>query len=388
MYLARDPAIDRTVAIKVARVHDVELRERFLREARATGRLNHPNIVTIFDVGDHGGEPFIAMEYVPGRTLAQIVERKVPLPLPRRLRMLRELCDGLACAHAQGIVHRDVKPANLIAHNDTGALTILDFGIARLSASGATMTGTGIVGTPHYMAPEQIEGAHIDQRCDVFSSGLVFYELLSYRRAFDGESPTAVLYKILHDDPAPLSRLAPDLDSGLAAIVARAIEKRPDERYQHMNELLADLDSVIARLGAEEQETETAVLPQRDGAASTGVAAGRTSGPASDALAPRRHDAAQESAEQAARHDPDDKGVQEAFDGYVGDRRSRGVDEHLANARAHLQDLALTRASESVDLALELQPESAEAQQLRRDIDTRRATNRGTGASRAGPRGR
>ena len=376
LYLARDPAIDRTVAIKVARVNNVELRERFLREARAAGRLNHPNIVTIFDVGDHAGEPFIAMEYVPGRTLAQIVERNVPLPLPRRLRMLRELCDGLACAHAQGIVHRDVKPANLIAHDDTGALTILDFGIARLSASGATMTGAGMVGTPHYMAPEQIEGAHIDQRCDVFSSGLVFYELLSYRRAFDGESPTAVLYEILHNDPAPLSGLAPDLDSGLAEIVARAIEKRPAERYQHMNELLADLDGVIARVGVEEHETETTVVSQRDDAASTGATAGRTPGPASDALAQGHHDAAQEVA-QPALLGADDERVPQAFARIVDVRRSREVDEHIANARAHLQDLALTRASESVDLALQLQPESAEAQQFRRDIETRRTTNRG-----------
>ena len=152
LYLARDPTIDRRVAIKVAHVQDAELRQRFLREARATGRLDHRNIVTIFDVGEHGGEPFIAMEYVPGRTLAEIVRERAPLPILPRLRMLRELCDGLAYAHAQGVVHRDVKPANLMVRDDSGALTILDFGIARLAD---TLTGDGVmIGTPNYMAPE------------------------------------------------------------------------------------------------------------------------------------------------------------------------------------------------------------------------------------------
>ena len=263
LYLARDPAIDRTVAIKVARVHSVELRQRFLREARATGRLNHRNIVTIFDVGEHAGEPFIAMEYVPGRTLAEIVRGNTPLPLLRRLRMLRELCDGLAYAHSQSIIHRDVKPANLISRENSGALTILDFGIARLSDA-LTSSGPAMIGTPNYMAPEQIDGVHIDHRCDIFAVGLVFYELLSYRRAFGGDSPTAVIYKIVHEQPVPLAEVVPDLDSGLIRAIDRALAKRADDRYQHLSELIADLDAAIVRIEEEERERDSTILVRRE----------------------------------------------------------------------------------------------------------------------------
>lgn len=257
LYLARDPAIDRTVVLKVARVDNAERRDIFLREARATGRLRHPNIVTVFDVGEHDGEPFIAMEYVPGKTLAEIVSGDARLPLARRLRMLRELCDGLAYAHGQGIVHRDIKPANLIARDDSGVLTILDFGIARLGD--ATTIGAGMIGTPHYMAPEQVEGGHVDHRCDIFAVGLVFYELLSYRRAFDGESPTTVLYQIVHDEPAPLASLVPDLDPGLVRIVDRAVQKRAADRYQQLGDLVADLDACIAGAGQSGQAAESPI---------------------------------------------------------------------------------------------------------------------------------
>ena len=255
LYLARDPTIDRRVAIKVAHVQDAELRQRFLREARATGRLDHRNIVTIFDVGEHGGEPFIAMEYVPGRTLAEIVRERAPLPIPPRLRMLRELCDGLAYAHAQGVVHRDVKPANLMVRDDSGALTILDFGIARLAD---TLTGDGVmIGTPNYMAPEQIVGGGVDHRCDIFAVGLVCYELLSYRRAFDGDTPTAVTYRIVHEEPTPLRELVPDLPESLLTLVERATVKRVGDRFQQMSEVLAELDAAIAGVEKDGREPES-----------------------------------------------------------------------------------------------------------------------------------
>ena len=223
----------------------------------ATGRLQHPNIVTVFDVGEHDGEPFIAMEYVPGQTLAEIVSGDARLPLARRLRMQRELCDGLAYAHSQGIVHRDIKPANLIARDDSGVLTILDFGIARLGD--ATTIGAGMIGTPHYMAPEQVEGRHVDHRCDIFAVGLVFYELLSCRRAFDGDSPTSVLYRIVHDEPVPLASLVPDLDRGLVRIVDRAVQKRAADRYQQLSDLIADLDACIARAGESGRAAESTI---------------------------------------------------------------------------------------------------------------------------------
>ena len=394
LYLARDQTIDRTVAVKVARVSSVELRERFLREARATGRLNHRNIVTIFDVGEHDGEPFIAMEYVPGRTLAEIVRGNTPLPLLRRLGMLRELCEGLAYAHGESIIHRDVKPANLIAREDTGALTILDFGIARLKDA-VTVTGGAMVGTPNYMAPEQIEGAQVDHRCDIFAVGLVFYELLSYRRAFDGDSPTAVIYRIVHEEPVPLAELAPDLDPGVIAIVARALAKRAGDRYQHLSELLVDLEAAIARVEDEDREPESTILLRRDDQPPAASSSGSGPRMSRSELVARREaqltehldaanaaldtglcDAAQAAAEQAALLDLDDDRVLQVLERIAAVRLALQVEEHLSKARGHLEELALTKASESVDLALQLQPESSAAQQLRRDIETRRTINR------------
>lgn len=395
VYLARDLAIDRTVAIKVARVQSVELRERFLREARATGRLNHPNIVTIYDVGEHEGEPFIAMEYVPGRTLAEIIGRRTPLSPEQRLRMVRELCDGLAYAHGQGIVHRDVKPANLIAREDTGALTILDFGIARLSDA-LTMTGGGVIGTPHYMAPEQVQGGQVDQRCDIFAVGLVLYELLSYRRAFDADNPTAVIYKIVHEQPVPLVELMPELDAGVRAIVERALAKKAGERYQNLRDLLVDLDGALGRIQQEDRDAEATVssAPAEEETWATSPAGGRAAASRAALLARREErlrehldaadaaldndlcDAAQTAAEQAALIDPDDDRVLRTLERIGAVRLSQQVDAHLARARGHLENRALTRASESVEAVLQLQPKSRPARQLRREIESFRKINR------------
>ena len=394
LYLARDLAIDRTVAIKVARVHSVELRERFLREARATGRLNHPNIVTIHDVGEHDGEPFIAMEYVPGRTLAEIISSRTPLPLRQRLRRVRELCDGLAYAHGQGIVHRDVKPANLIAREDTGALTILDFGIARLSDA-VTMTEGGVVGTPNYMAPEQVQGGQVDHRCDIFAVGLVLYELLSYRRAFDADNPTAVIYKIVHEQPVPLVELMPELDAGVRAIVERALAKNADGRYENLRDLLVELDAAVGRTQENERNAEATVpLASADETWTPSPSGDRAAASRAQLLARREErlqehldaaraalakdlcDAAQAAAEQAALIDPDDKRVLRTLERISAVRLARQIDEHLAKARGHLEDRALTRASESVEAALQLQPKSRPALQLRRDIEGLRKVDR------------
>lgn len=398
LYLARDPAIDRTVAIKVARVHSVELRQRFLREARATGRLNHRNIVTLYDVGEHGGEPFIAMEYVPGRTLAAIIHRRTPLPLLRRLRILRELCDGLAYAHGQNIIHRDVKPANLIVRHDTGALKILDFGIARLQdaltvTSGAPGGTPG--GTPHYMAPEQVAGADVDHRCDIFSVGLVCYELLSYRRAFDGDNATSVLYRVAHDEPAPLAGLAPELGSDLIAIVERALAKQPERRYQNLQDLLAELDTVIGRVEEEgggrdsvgpvpaDEEPTAATEPDSPSSPSRAELVARrdeelaSSLEAARAALEKEHwDAAQTATERAALLAPHDDRVLRAFERIAAGRADQQLDEHLSIARGYLENLELTLAAESVESALVLQPRSPAGLELRREIQSRLTLNR------------
>ncbi len=255
LYLARDPAIDRLVAIKLLKDgFDDAVRERFAREARATGRLRHPNIVTVFDVGEHENRPFIAMEYVPGETLAQLITRRAPVRVVEKLAILEDLCAGLHYAHAEGIVHRDIKPANVIL-DTSGTIKILDFGIARAGESGITNAGD-FVGTLNYMSPEQISGEHVDHRTDVYAVGALAYELLSYRRAFPGTIQDGALFRILHSALASLDSVVPGIDPEITQIIERAMAKERDERYQDLAELRQDLGAVRDRLVEFEPESD------------------------------------------------------------------------------------------------------------------------------------
>jgi serine/threonine protein kinase len=247
VYLAHDPVIDRLVAVKVLRtaLDDEGMRERFAREVRSTGGLVHRNIVTVHDAGEHQGLPFIAMEFVDGRTASDIIQKQEPLALDQRLALVEDLCSALAYAHQRGIIHRDIKPANLIIGLD-GVLRILDFGIARLvDASRASFT---TVGTPGYMAPEQILGDRVDHRSDLFGVGLVMYELLSYTRAFPGATLPRIMHAVLHEEPQPLREVMPGLDEGLIAIVERALRKSPDERYPDAVAMATDIRAARERL--------------------------------------------------------------------------------------------------------------------------------------------
>lgn len=247
LFLAWDPDLEREVAIKVLNRDEEELRKRFLREARAVARLRHPHIVTVFDVGEHEGQPFIAMEYIPGVTLATIIGQNRSVETRRKLEWMEDLCDGLAYAHEAGIVHRDIKPANLMIGGD-GALKILDFGVARiLQAAGLTQAGS-IVGTLNYMSPEQVAGEEVDRRGDVFAVGAVLYELLSYRKAFPGGLSDGVLHDILQGEPRPLASRVPGVDPELVRIVGRAMSKKPVDRYQDLSAMGADLRRVGSRL--------------------------------------------------------------------------------------------------------------------------------------------
>jgi predicted Ser/Thr protein kinase len=256
LYLARDPLLDRQVAIKLLTHDDDDLRERFAREAQSAARLRHPHIVTVFDVGEHEGRPFIAMEYIQGRTIDVIVKERADLTLPEKLKLLEELCEGLGFAHQAGVVHRDIKPANLIvdAH---GALKILDFGIARVDASpGITQIGM-LIGTPSYMAPEQIQGHPADFRSDIFAVGAVSYELLSYRKAFPAGDDAGVFAR-LRSSPEPLEQMCDSLDPEIVRVVNRALDKDPSARYQDLREMGRDLRHVRLRLDRGAKGPETA----------------------------------------------------------------------------------------------------------------------------------
>jgi serine/threonine-protein kinase len=249
VFQAHDPIIDRDVAIKLMNVTGGGdgLRLRFEREARAIGRLHHPNIVTIFEFGEHAGEPFIVMEYVEGQTLATVIHQDA-LGLHRRLALIDALCAGIECAHVRGIIHRDIKPANAIVDRD-GVLRILDFGLARAleeSHSGATKTGT-VVGSLNYMSPEQLEGQPVDHRTDIFAIGAVTYELLSGQRAFPGETMERVLQRILVGRPVPLENLRPNLPPDLVSCVNRCLEKDPRRRFDDVAALRRELAAISWR---------------------------------------------------------------------------------------------------------------------------------------------
>ncbi len=223
VYLGRDPDLDRSVAIKVLRepMADEELLQRFLREARAAANLRHENLITIYEVGSHDQQPFIAMEYVDGSTLGEVIKKRETLPLAQKLSYLEQICAGLHHAHQVGIVHRDIKPANLMVDRH-GVIRILDFGIARVANSGMTSDGA-LIGTLNYMSPEQMLGRPVDFRSDIFALGAVAYELIAYHQAFPGTLDDGLLHRLPQMPPEFLATVCPGLPPGLEPIVMRAL---------------------------------------------------------------------------------------------------------------------------------------------------------------------
>ncbi len=241
VFRAHDPVLNRDVAIK--RISsgldaDESLRKRFEREAQAVALLNHPHIITVYELGFEGDQMFMAMELLEGIDLKLAMAQK-KLGYAEKLATMEQICEGLAFAHARDLVHRDLKPAN-IHILPGGKVKIMDFGLARTAGSDMTSTGT-VMGTPHYMSPEQVKGLKADARSDVFALGCVFYELLSGRKPFDAESMHGVLFKVMQDEPAPLAEVAPDVPHALVQVVERALAKDPAERFQSAGELLAGL---------------------------------------------------------------------------------------------------------------------------------------------------
>ena len=227
VYLGEDPRLGRLVALKTMSasvVNDPELLERFYREAQSAGKLHHPNIVTIYDIDEADGVPFIAMEFLEGETLEKIINSRRDLPILKKLDIVIQVCKGLDYAHKHGIVHRDVKCGNIVVKND-GIVKVVDFGIARVMQSVA-MTRAGIVmGTPMYMAPEHVKGLAVDHRADLFSIGVILYEILTYRNPFMAPDTSAILYKIAAEDPPPLSSQLSHCPPELEAVVRHALEK-------------------------------------------------------------------------------------------------------------------------------------------------------------------
>lgn len=262
VYHAYDPFIGRDVALKVMLAElaeDPHLKERFTREAQSAGRLRHPHIVTIYDLGEDHGIPYIAMEYLEGIDLDQYIRRRMPLSLEEKLEIIREAAEALAYAHENGIVHRDIKPAN-IRLLDNKTVKIMDFGIAKMGATQFTQTGI-IMGTPHYMAPEQIRDQRdkIDGRADIFALGVVLYELLCGKRPFEGEQYTTVFYKIVHEAPPPLVDLDTEDREDLQDVLNMALAKNPDERYQSARDFANDLQTILHRIRASLIQQETKV---------------------------------------------------------------------------------------------------------------------------------
>ncbi len=255
VYRARDPRIGRDVAIKTLTEGfsgESEMLQRFYQEAGHTGNLLHPNIVIVYDFGNEDGLPYIVMEYLDGQPLDKIIRDKESLHLSQRLDIIEQVCAALAYAHHQGMIHRDVKPANVIVLRD-GTVKLLDFGIARKGQQPAdknlTRTGT-LVGTPAYMAPERLRGDPFDGRSDIFSAGVVLYQLITGVLPFDADYP-AILQQILQDNPLPIGNYLSSYPPQLDEIIARALAKEPMERYGDASEMAADLNAVGAQLKAQ-----------------------------------------------------------------------------------------------------------------------------------------
>ena len=246
VYRAKDPVIGRVVAVKTIRLTEEgsgisheELVERFQTEARAAGRLTHPNIVVVYDAGEENGLYYITMELIDGKSLQNVLDAGHKLTVQRVLPIMEQICSALQYAHDRGVVHRDIKPANIMLMRDD-AVKITDFGTAKIMQYG-TSQKTNAVGTPSYMSPEQIKGKAIDGRSDIFSLGVMLYEMTTGQKPFRGQDVASILYKILNEEPPPPHRLEPSILPGVSSSIMKALAKSPHLRYESCGELLDDL---------------------------------------------------------------------------------------------------------------------------------------------------
>ena len=264
VYLGEDPTIHRKVAIKTMRLAEEfeaedlkEVKERFFREAETAGRLNHPNIVTIFDAGEDQDLAYIAMELLDGHEITVLVKKyQQGMPVAAALKIVLSVADALDYADQNEVGHRDIKPANIMILKD-GTVKVTDFGIARITSSSRTKTGV-VLGTPSYMSPEQVAGKHVDGRSDIFSLGVVLFELLTGKKPFSGDSMATLMYQIANEEPITLDALRPGLPQCTQAIVKKALEKKVENRYQRASEMANDIKRCMAQIAAQRKSAEAA----------------------------------------------------------------------------------------------------------------------------------
>ena len=268
VYKATDPVIGRPVAVKTIRLSEEgtgltrpELLARFQTEARAAGLLTHPNIVVVYDAGEENGLYYITMELVEGKSLQALLDAGHHFPTSRVLRIMEQTCSALQFAHERNIVHRDVKPANLMLTADD-TVKVTDFGTAKILQFGTVQQTTHVMGTPSYMSPEQVKGRPVDGRSDIFSLGVMLYEMLTGEKPFPGQSITTVIYKIVNEDPIPPRQLNPTIHPGLNSIAMRALSKEPEVRYQTCREMIEDLRNYRGLGGTEQNPDATMISPR------------------------------------------------------------------------------------------------------------------------------
>src|SRR5262245_12074336 len=247
VYKATDPVIGRPVAVKTVKLSEEgtgltrpELLQRFQTEARAAGLLTHPNIVVVYDAGEEDGQYYITMELVEGKSVQALLDAGHAFPLPRVLRIMEQACSALQYAHERNVVHRDIKPANIMLTADD-TVKVTDFGTAKILQFGTVQQTAHVMGTPSYMSPEQVKGRAVDGRSDIFSLGVMLYELITGEKPFPGQSITTVIYKIVNEEPVPPRHVNLSIHPGISAAVMRALAKDPEERYHSCRELLEDL---------------------------------------------------------------------------------------------------------------------------------------------------
>jgi serine/threonine-protein kinase len=266
VYKATDPVIGRAVAVKTIKLSEegtgltrAEMLARFQTEARAAGLLTHPNIVVVFDAGEEDGLYYITMELVEGKSVQALLDAGHAFPLPRVLRIMEQTCSALQFAHERNVVHRDIKPANIMLTPDD-TVKVTDFGTAKILQFGTVQQTAHVMGTPSYMSPEQVKGRAVDGRSDIFSLGVMLYEMITGEKPFPGQSITTVIYKIVNEEPVPPRQINPSIHPGISAAVMRALAKEPEARYQSCREMLEDLRNYRATTGGGAGPQSTMVM--------------------------------------------------------------------------------------------------------------------------------